>query len=299
MIVSSLAASTYKQYDSALKDWWRFCNINGHDPYAAKELDIIDFLSKMFVKGSSYGSLNTMRSAIALISDVKLSESSTINRLFKGIFRTRPSAPKYTKTWDVDVVLSKLEKQYPLSSLDLKCLTQKLVMLLAIGTSFRVQSLTLIKLQNISINGSGVEIKINDLIKTSRPGACQPFAFLPFFENRPGICIAKTVKFYIEHTKNIRGNTNNLILTYKKPHISASSQTISRWLKNVMSQCGIDGNFTGHSTRHAATSKAFKQGLNVNSIKNAAGWSKKSQVFAKFYNRQIELEENFTESVFA
>ena len=105
------------------------------------------------------------------------------------------------------------------------------------------------------------------------------------------ICIADTVRFHINYTKNIRGSTDSLILTYKKPHTSASAQTISRWLKDVMVECGINENFTGHSTRHACQ-------LSIGSIKNAAGWSKKSQVFAKFYNRQCESKENFAESVF-
>ena len=138
----------------------------------------------MIVKGASYGSLNTIRSAIGLISDVKISESDTINRLFRGIFRERPSAPKYTKTWNVDIVLDRLEKQHPLGSLSLQSLTKKLVMLLALGTSFRVQSLALVKLQNVFIDDGGVEIKISDLIKTSRPGGFQPFSFLPFFKER-------------------------------------------------------------------------------------------------------------------
>ena len=172
-----------------------------------------------------YGSLNTIRSAIGLISDVLISESNIINRLFRGIFRERPSTPKYTKTWNVDIVLDKLEKQYPLGSLSIQSLTKKLVMLLALGTSFRVQSLALIKLKNVSINNGGVEIKISDLIKTSRPGDFQPFSFLRFFK-RPGICIADTVRFYINYTKNNRCSIDSLILTYKKPHTNASAQTV-------------------------------------------------------------------------
>lgn len=56
--------------------------------------------------------------------------------------------------------------------------------------------------------------------------------------------------------------------------------------------CGIDTDiFKGHSTRHAATSAAFKAGTSVEKIREAAGWSAKSNVFTKFYNRPVKTAE--------
>lgn len=300
IMISSLSESTCKQYKSALKAWWNYCTQGVHNPYDTKVETILEFLADRFNAGASYSTLNTMRSAISLISLDDISNNSSINRFFKGVFRLRPTAPKYNKTWDVDLVLNKLEEEHPLISLGLKCLTEKLVMLVALGTSFRVQSIALISLDGITFNAKGAEIKIKELIKTSRPGACQPFAVLPYFSSRPGICIASTLRYYINYTKEIRGETKRLFLTYKKPYKAACSQTISRWIKNVLHDCGIDDSFTGHSTRHASTSKALKGGLSISAIKNAAGWSRESQVFAKYYNKPIDsLENNFAEIVFS
>ena len=279
--------------------WWNFCEQKGLNPYDAEDRAILEFLAERFNAGAAYGTLNTARSAISLISLRDLANSNVINRFFKGAFRLRPTAPRYNSTWDVNIVLSKLERAYPYSAVDLKCLTEKLVMLLALGTSFRVQSIALIRLDSCTFDTKGAEIRIQDVIKTSRPGACQPFACLPFFKDRPGICIAGILHYYIDYTRDIRGNVNNLILTYKKPYKAACSQTISRWLKNVLRDCGIDRRFTGHSTRHASTSKAFKGGLSISAIKNAAGWSSESQVFAKYYNKHVQtVEKNFAETVF-
>lgn len=171
-------------------------------------------------------------------------------------------------------------------------------MLLAIGTGFRAQTLSLIKTDGITNTQRGVEIRISDFIKTSRPGAAQLFAFLPFFTDRPNICIAKTTSFYIDYTKKLRNNEQTLFLILKKPYSAASTQTISRWLKSVLKTCNVDKQFTGHSTRYSSTSKAFKKGLNINIIKNAAGWSNESKVFMKFYNRPIlNIEDNFALNV--
>ncbi len=63
-----------------------------------------------------------------------------------------------------------------------------------------------------------------------------------------------------------------------------------------MTEAGVEDGFTAHSTRHAATSRAFQRGVKMKVIKNAAGWTEKSQVFSKFYNKPV-LEENFAEAI--
>ncbi|VEN56293.1 unnamed protein product, partial [Callosobruchus maculatus] len=79
-----------------------------------------------------------------------------------------------------------------------------------------------------------------------------------------------------------------LLITYKKPYHVASSQTLSRWIKKALQNSGIDiSKFKGHSTRHAAVSAANRQGVSIETIRNAAGWTGKSDMFARFYNRPV------------
>lgn len=90
-------------------------------------------------------------------------------------------------------------------------------------------------------------------------------------------------------TASLRPNNDDkLILTFKKPFKSASSQTIGRWIKQVLSESGIDTSvFSAHSTRHASTSAAQQAGVSADIIRRFAGWSDQSQVFANFYKRPI------------
>lgn len=271
---------------------------HSQDPFVAGEDIILKCLTKKFSEEAAYGSLNSLRSAISLINNGKTSESPLLQRFMKGVFKLRPTKPKYATTWDVGVVLEKLESWSPSDSLDLQELSLKLVMLLALGSAFRVQSLSLIKLKNIKSLKNGVEIKIEDLVKTSRPGAEQPYAFFPFFKNKISLCVATTILHYIDRTKDIREGVEDLLISFKKPHKKVGTQTISRWLKTVMKEAGIEEHYSAHSTRHASTSKAFSKGIDLNTIKNAAGWSEKSSVFAKFYNKPVKyLENNFAEAV--
>ena len=100
-------------------------------------------------------------------------------------------------------------------------------------------------------------------------------------------------------TKNLRNNYDLLILAVKKPYKSASSQTISRWIKSVLTSSGINENYTAHSTRHASTSLALQEGVDIQTIRSTVGWSKSSEVFAKFYIRpMVSSKTLFAEAVF-
>ena len=238
-------------------------------------------MTEKFESGATYGTLNSARSAISLVIEKDISNNADIKRFFKGIFRLKPTKPKYKNIWNTDKVLDNLGKLHPLENLSFTDLTEKTVMLVALATAQRAQTLALIKLENIHTVNLGYEIKITDLIKTSKPGRCQPLLKLPFFKDTPELCVALALKEYLEVTKTIRGGIKNLFISTKKPYVGVSPQTISRWLKAVLCKSGITG-FTGHSTRHAATSKSLQEGLTIDAIKNAAGWSERSKTFDNF-----------------
>lgn len=62
-----------------------------------------------------------------------------------------------------------------------------------------------------------------------------------------------------------------------------------------MHKSGIDTKiFTAHSTRHAATSAAASRGVDLKTIKSTANWSEKSEVFQRFYNRQIVNKKDYS-----
>lgn len=277
-----------KQYDTALKNWWIFCQKQSIDPYQASIPYILTFLSERFNSGSSYGTINSVRSALSLLMGPRIGNDDRVKRFVKGVYRSRPPKPKYNVTWDPGQVLNYLALSYPNEDIGLEKLTRKLVTLLALTTGHRVQTLSLIKLENIKFVNDGIKIHIPDLIKTSRRGNLQPILYLRVFEQRVEICPVKTLKSYINITSSFRKDSCGLILTYKKPHHTATTQSISRWIKLTLEEAGIDIScFTAHSTRHAATSCAKRSGISIDQIQKAAGWSQNSLIFARFYNRPL------------
>ena len=83
---------------------------------------------------------------------------------------------------------------------------------------------------------------------------------LKAFTPKEQICPIKVLKEYIKRTKSIRGQDNQLLISYLQPQRGVKADTISWWLKDVLQQAGID-NYTGHSTR-AASSSAAKRSCN-------------------------------------
>ncbi|XP_077256292.1 uncharacterized protein LOC143894093 isoform X1 [Temnothorax americanus] len=290
ILISSLTDSTLRQYNSGLKNWWNFCKKFRLDPFQAGIEAVLQYLSQRFDNGASYGTLNTERSAISLISLDDSSNNPIMTRFFKGVFKLRPTKAKYDSIWDIEVVLRWAEELEPLETLDLKQLTYKLVILMALATAHRVQTLALIKINNISISQEGVQITITEAIKTSKVGVDQPKFFLPFFKERSKACVARAIIRYLAATKDLRKSEKNLFITINKPHQAANSQSVSRWIKECLRQAGIDTRFTAHSTRHAATSAADRKGIDINIIRKTASWSGQSEVFARFYKRPISSD---------
>lgn len=224
-----------------------FCSNKDYDCFEYSIEKILAFLSWQFECGASYGSLNTLRSLALLISP-EIGTDHRIKRFFKGVFKLRPPQPKYKVTWDPAIVLNYLSTLFPNEDISLELLTQKIAALLALVTAHRVQTLSLIELQNIVILPSKIEIKIPSRIKTSGPNRYQPTLSFPLFNDKPQICTARAISCYLERTERFRiPSLDKLLITYKKPFRNATPQSISRWIKTILRKSGLDTSiFTAH-----------------------------------------------------
>ncbi|XP_031337283.1 uncharacterized protein LOC116166471 [Photinus pyralis] len=301
IMVASISKATMKQYTCGLKRWWLYCQKLNLDLYDANVNTILSFLTEEFNKGASYATLNTLRSSLAFIIPTNLALDTKIKRFFRGVQMLRPSAPKYDYTWDPGEVLTFLEN-CDSANISFTLLSKKLATLLALATAHRVQTLSLIDIRNIHKipDGTAIQIKIPDRIKTSRKNGMQPLLSLPFLTDRPEICVATTLEIYLTRTSSRRPkNCHKLFITLKRPHTEVTSQTLSRWIKQTLTQSGINTEiFSAHSTRHASTSAACRNGLNLDEIRRTAGWSKNSDTFAKYYNRPLHSQNSLFHALF-
>ena len=88
----------------------------------------------------------------------------------KGIYKSTPPTPRYRTTWDVQVVLTYLSSFPTVSDLPVKPLTLKTIMLVALVTTQRGQSLHMLNIQFMTEFADRFEFVLPEHVKQSRPG---------------------------------------------------------------------------------------------------------------------------------
>ena len=289
IMCASWRPSSAKQYAVYFKKWIHFCSEREVDPYSYNVIRVLEFLTAFFDQGQSYSAINTARSALSAVfyKEQTLGNSPIIKRFMKGIFELRPPLPRYSFIWDVNIVLDYL-KNFKSQDIPLSLLTYKLATLLALTTAQRAQTLHLLNIKNINFLKDKVIIPIPALLKQSN---CKRYKFslrlLPNSDDGD-ICVINTLKEYLKRTSVIRGSENKLFISFNRPYKSVSRSTISRWIKAVLREAGIDISiFKAHSTRAAACSNAKLIGVPIDHILKTAGWANVTS-FSKFYDRIVD-----------
>ena len=220
------------------------------------EVVVVEFLTKLFDDGHGYSSLNSARSALSSFlcsnSGLTIGKFPSVIRFMKGIYELKP---------------------------------------LALTTGQRAQTLHKVDICNINVAENLIIIPITELVKQSNPNRPNRFALhLKPYKECPDICVVKTLLVYLERTKTLRGTCTKLFISTIKPHNPISKDTVSRWLKTVLFEAGVETEiFTAHSTRAAKASKDFYNGIPIEEIIDQVGWSN-SKTFQMFYNKVLITE---------
>ena len=100
------------------------------------------------------------------------------------------------------------------------------------------------------------------------------------------ICVVQTLREYKKRTCHLRKSAQ-LLVSYKAPHKPVCAQTVSRWIREILTLAGVDIKYTSHSTRSAATSAAAEAGVSLEVILEAADWAS-ARTFEQHYYKRIE-----------
>ena len=250
----------------------------------------------MFETGLSASTLKFARCSISFFlreSHGDIVDHSHVSRLMKSFEKIRPTVPRYVVTWDVKKVLDFLSSWYPHGTLSLKQFTLKTCMLIALTSSDRAQTIQQMRVDQCVCSAKGVEFPIFSRLKTSRHLRRPRVVLFPKWPD-PSLDVERCVTDYMACTLTLRlkvvrqgkPKPNQLFISYKSG-LPVACNTISRWLKEVMSLSGIDTSyFTGHSTRVASVSKAKRRGANPNQIMAQGDWTNAS-TFNRHYDREI------------
>ena len=180
-----------------------------------------------------------------------------VTRLLKGVYNQRP---RYSATWDVDVVTKHLAAMGANESFSLKQLSQKLVVLMALVKASRTSELRALDTQFRVYRPNGVVFKLASLTKKRTPGLPPKELVFGAFPNDKRLCVVECLKFYEEKTREFQHpgpGEKPLFLSYVHPRNPVTSQRLAHWVKDLLADAGVDESFKAHSVRGASTSAAM------------------------------------------
>ena len=139
-----------------------------------------------------------------------------------------------------------LFKSWPKNTnLTLKKLSFKLAVLLLFMPGHRGQIIIALSLDGFEISNTKATFDLKTIIKSNYTGDPVSTVHLNGFPNekRLGVVLAIRTK-----TKEVR-QTNQLLISFIKPHKAISRDTLARWTMAILKEVGIDTNkYVSHST---------------------------------------------------
>ena len=100
LVMNSWSKGTQKQYSPRINRWFDYCTRHNVDPFNSSVNKGTEFLAEYFHEGVSHSMVNTARSASSSVFPAKegtlFGKHPLIIRLLRGMFKQRPSLPRYT-----------------------------------------------------------------------------------------------------------------------------------------------------------------------------------------------------------
>ena len=297
--------STLRVYNQRLGSFFRWCRARGISPTRAPTTEVAEFLTEKFDSGLEASTIRNYKSAILAVhrgcSDgSSLDDDGSLKQLLTGMFNVRPSPRPQLPAWELSGVLQYLSGSpfEPLRDATLKSLSYKTVMLVALASGKRCSEIHALSLSATKFSDTGVSLFFRpDFIAKNESSTFRHSSlFIPKIGMHSSVpedrvwCPVRALREYLRKTAHLRGDHDNIFLTFVEPHRPAAKVTLARWLVSVLVDSGaVDAgsNPRAHSTRAVGSSWAFHKGLSVASICDSVCWKSQS-TFSSVYYRNVD-----------
>ena len=259
LIAASWRTSTERTYGTYWRRWLAWTTDNDLPALSSVLENVLDFLASLMTAGLSWQYISGARSTLSLtlppVEGFKIGDHPTVCRLVKGAFKLNPPIKPLAPQWSINRVLRHLDSWEPNEQLSLMDLTMKTILLLALSTAKRVDSISKFVVTEgyLEISQSMAKLQPMGLEKNSRVDHLPPIVTIAEFAHRKSICPVEALRVYVERTKPIRqiSKAKSLFVTIKHPNNPASIQSLRRYLVSALEKC--DAFTTPGSTRSAST----------------------------------------------
>ena len=145
---------------------------------------------------------------------------------------------------------------------------------------------------------SSYKFHFSRLTKSWKKGKAPPCLELRAYHQDRDLCVMTCLDVYLKRSNSWREKGQiQLLLSHLKPHKEIQKSTLSGWVKIVLRKAGIDtSQFTAHSCRSAASSKAKAIGISLEGVLKRGQWSGES-TWQKHYDKPIQMNKTFETAV--
>ena len=167
-------------------------------------------------------------------------------RLLKGIFKERPSLPRYTLTFAVKLVFECIKEIVCLDNTSLEIGSKVLATIMYLLSGQRSQTLSLLQTNLMYIDDSHAIFYRSKSTKTTRPNFHQKALEFLAYPSEKTICVVRIMKLYLNKTTNLRDkNMYSFLISYVAPNAPVAPKTFDHWVAETLGKAGINtSNFT-------------------------------------------------------
>ena len=288
------------QLDTSTCQWFDYCRSAKKSVTGFNLNQCLEFLHHgVTVWNLTYYSLRACKEFLFNVSQfitspLTASDKECIKQFLRGVFNTNPPVRQRPRlvTWNVDMVLDYLSGAGDNDAIPLNNLAGKACMLIMLSTMCRMGDAFQLDTREMAQIEEYISFRLSHPTKTFTDNNCdfgvmglQTLVLRKFHD--PKLCPMQAVLDYIHRTEGVRGSISKLFLVVG-PHVkAASSQSVTRWTKQILINAGL-GQFTVHSSRSASASCALLLGLPIDSIINQAGWKSQSTFVKNYMKRPMQ-----------
>nr|XP_055035574.1 uncharacterized protein LOC129423361 [Misgurnus anguillicaudatus] len=314
-IQNARASSTRSLYDCKWGVFERWCADKHEIPFQCSVAVILSFLQNLIDQRKAFSTIKVFLAAISAchigFDGKTVGQHPLVCRFMKGARRALPVSRPLSPSWDLELVLDSLSAApfEPLDKADLKVLSFKTALLLALASAKRVSEIHALSVHSACMQfmqgDVGVALKPNPAFMPKVINAIAPLELRAFYpppfasveqQKLNSLCPVRALRMYVSRTEGFR-QSDQLFVSWAKPRSGQpiTKQRLSHWIVDAISLAYSSKGLTApsglraHSTRGMSTSWALFKGVTIQDICDAASWSS-PHTFARFYKLDVTAQ---------
>lgn len=276
-----------KKYDNAFKKWLQFCSKSKVNVFKPEISDVLDFFKALLAPGTMnyHGFVIYKKAIVGILGDDKASDTR-LKEFLEDLDDLFHSFQRRNYTWDPHNVLLHLSQYFPNEIIGLADLSRKVVTLLALVTKVGLLSLAELKLEDVVVEETEVQISFVDYSSEDVSRSNSTIVKLPLFIETPQLCVASALSHYIEQSAGVRGlnKETSLFIEFEYPYNAASVTTLNRWIRDSMISAGVEFAMFSDLLANLNSLKDHQNEVLFDEIKRRVKWTDDMLIFTNFYN---------------